>query len=305
LKGVTIASGTTYTAGPGETTQLDGAIANDGTIALNAGAAGYSIVNLGSNVTLSGGGTVTMTPGSGYTSFLRGNGVTLTNTNNTIQGAGNIGDSGALAIANAGTIDASTSGQILGVNQAGGALSNTGALEATNGGHLDVFVGITGAGQLEIGAGSEVELNAATSENATFLGASSAKLRIDNATTTAYTGTIGAFATGDILELGNTTATLATPTFNSGNNTTTLTVHLSSGGPLTYTLAGNLSGDAFGVTNSGGNSDIAISSAPAFAQAYSLLAEPVTSSSVESSGVFGGSGNAPSSGQLSLAATHA
>ena len=59
------------------------------------------------NVTLSGGGTVTMTTSSG-TAYLRGSGVTLTNDNNTIQGAGNIGDSGALTIDNEGTIDANS-----------------------------------------------------------------------------------------------------------------------------------------------------------------------------------------------------
>src|SRR5208282_4870776 len=129
LNGVTISSGSTYTAGPGTTTQLDGAIVNDGTFAIN-GASGNAIVNLGSAVTLSGGGTVTMTSGASGSAFLRGSSLTLTNTNDTIEGAGLIGDSGALAIDNKGTIDANSSGQSLNLSQGGGALTNTGTFEA-------------------------------------------------------------------------------------------------------------------------------------------------------------------------------
>ena len=115
------------------------------------------------------------------------------------------------SINNTGTIEVSS-----GTLDLQGAVTNTGTLEATSGGHLDVASALSGTGQLKIGAGSEVELGVATTENSTFLGTSSAKLRIDNATTTAYTGTIGSFVLGDVLELGNTDATEATPTFNSG-----------------------------------------------------------------------------------------
>jgi hypothetical protein len=206
LHGVTISSGSTYTTA-GATTQLDTALTNDGTFLID-GSASNAIVNLGSSVTLSGGGTVTMKSSSG-TAFLRGSGVTLTNTNDTIQGAGTIGDNAALAIDNKGTIDANSSGQNLNLGQGGGALTNTGTFEATNGGSLNVFGALGGAGQLEIGANSTVQLGGATSENSTFLSATAATLLIDNATTTAYSGVINSFAKGDILELGNTAATTA------------------------------------------------------------------------------------------------
>ena len=223
------------------------------------GSASNAVVNLGSNVTLSGGGVVTMETSTG-TAYLRGSGVTLTNTNDTIQGAGFIGDSGALAIDNGGTIDANSSGQSLNLGQGGGALTNTGTFEATGGGHLLVAGALGGAGQLEVGANSTVELGGATSESTTFLSATAATLLIDNATTTSYTGVLNSFVKGDILELGNTDATSATPTSFNGTDTT-LTVDLSSGGPLTYLLAGNLTGDKFSATFSGGNSSIAITTA--------------------------------------------
>ena len=273
LNGVTISSGSTYTTA-GATTQLDTALTNGGTFLVD-GSASNAIVNLGSSVTLSGGGTVTMKTGSGA-AFLRGSGLTLTNTNDTIQGAGLIGDNAALAINNRGTIDANSSGQSLNLGQGGGALTNTGTFEATAGGHLFVAQALSGAGQLEIGANSEGELGGATSENTTFLSATSATLLIDNATTTSYTGVLNSFVKGDILELGNTDANGTTSTSFNGTNTT-LTVDLTSGGPLTYTLAGNLTSDTFGVTHSGSNSSIAITAPAAFAEAYSLLSGPIAS----------------------------
>jgi hypothetical protein len=237
------------------------------------------------------------------TAFLRGGGVTLTNLNDTIQGAGVIGDNAALAIDNAGTIDANSSGQSLTLNRGGGSIANSGVFEATAGGDLVLAQAIFGAGQVEIGANSTVELGGATSEITTFLSATSATLLIDHATTTKYSGVLNSFAKGDILELGNTNATTATATSFNGTNTI-LTVDLSSGGPLTYALAGNLTGDTFGVTHSGSNSSIAITAPAAFAGAYSLLTDPVSSSSVESNGVFGASNGLRNSGALDLAVAH-
>ena len=140
LNGVTISSSSTYTTAAGATTDLNTSLVNDGTFLID-GSAGNAIVNLGSNVTLSGGGAVTMKSNSG-SAFLRGNGFTLTNTD-TIQGAGLIGDSGALTIVNQATIDANVSGQTLNANQGGGSVTNTGTLEATGGGVLQLFSTVT------------------------------------------------------------------------------------------------------------------------------------------------------------------
>ena len=60
LSAVTISANSTFTVASGSQTQLDGAIVNQGTLALD-GSTGDAIVNLGSDVTLSGGGTVTLT----------------------------------------------------------------------------------------------------------------------------------------------------------------------------------------------------------------------------------------------------
>jgi hypothetical protein len=65
-------------------------------------------------------------------------------------------------------------------------------------------------------------------------------------------------------------------------------------------LAGNLTGDTFSVTHSGGASDIAIATTPAFEEAHSLLNGPIASGFVETSGVFGASGSAPVNWAASL-----
>ena len=203
----------------------------------------------------------------GGNAFIEGNSETLTNSD-VIQGTGVIGN-GSLTLTSSGTIDADTpvGTGILTVNGSG-TLTNTGVFEATGGGYLDVADALSGAGTLKIGANSTVELGGATSENATFLSATSATLLIDNATTAGeYGGVLNSFAVGDILELGNTNATSATPTSYNGTDTT-LTVDLNSGGPLTYTLAGDYMSDTFSVTHVGSNSEI---TDPAFDEAASLL----------------------------------
>ena len=80
-------------------------------------------------------------------------------TNNTIQGAGFIGDSGALAFANEATIDANSSGQNLNLNAGNGGVTNTGTLEATGGGVLNLFNTITNTGGAITASGTGSTVN--------------------------------------------------------------------------------------------------------------------------------------------------
>lgn len=112
-------------------------ILNGGQIVLNGGAATNSFLILDNSVTLSGGGTLTMTvAGGGGNTFIQQGvgGVTLTN-QGAIQGAGVIGN-GGLALSNPGTINANASGQALLLNGSG--IANTNLLEATNNGVLQI-----------------------------------------------------------------------------------------------------------------------------------------------------------------------
>jgi hypothetical protein len=119
---------------------------------------------LAANVTLSGGGKITMASGSRESAYLRGSGFKLTNSKDTIQGAGFIGDSGALALVNKATIDANSKGQNLNLNAGNGGVTNTKTLEATAGGVLQLFNTITNTGGTitASGKGSIVNVDDAT-----------------------------------------------------------------------------------------------------------------------------------------------
>jgi fibronectin-binding autotransporter adhesin len=165
LSGVTIASGTIYPIATGNATFLTGPITNKGTIQINGGAGNNSVLDLNNNVTLAGTVTLATAAGGGNADIQQAaNGVTLTTTG-TVQGAGIIGN-GGLSLTNSGTIDANTTAGTAGLLLNGGAISNTGLLEATNGGALTIAgttVTNTGAGNITAsGAGSVVSLSNAS-----------------------------------------------------------------------------------------------------------------------------------------------
>ena len=145
------------------TTTLIGNMTNPGTILLNS-VANFTDLALNGNVTLTGGGTVSLT------NFARvlGSGI-LTNVDNLIEGNASAGGSlGANAIGlinqTAGVINANSSGLVLNVdpNSANG-LINQGTMEASNGGIL-LLTGNGGGGFTNSGGtitamdGSEVQL---------------------------------------------------------------------------------------------------------------------------------------------------
>jgi hypothetical protein len=137
---ITLSSGSTYTeAGGNSQTNVLGSIINNGTFVVDGGGAANGFLNLNASTTISGGGTVTLSTNSsgGGSAYIQGNSKTLTNTDNTIQGDGIIGN-GSLALNNAGTVDANVSGGGLLLNGSGG-VTNTNLLEATGGGFLQLL----------------------------------------------------------------------------------------------------------------------------------------------------------------------
>ena len=158
VDGVTISSGSTLTAADYYGVTLQDTITNHGTIAVNPGIYTTDLVISG-DVSLTGGGTVTL--GNSASVGIRGanGGETLTNVDNTIQGAGQLGN-GSLAIVNQGTVDANQS-TALTISTNSGGVTNTGTLEATAGGTLDLLetsVANAGGTILATGAGSTVNI---------------------------------------------------------------------------------------------------------------------------------------------------
>jgi fibronectin-binding autotransporter adhesin len=157
----------TYTNDVNADTTLLGTINNKNNFQVNGGAGANAVVSIGSNVTLQGGGTVTLSTASGggaaYIEQSVG-GLTLTNVNNTIQGAGVIGNNG-MSLVNEATVNANVSGQALILEGMSGALTNTGLLEASNAGILQingVTVNNAGGGKITANAGSTVQLYGST-----------------------------------------------------------------------------------------------------------------------------------------------
>ena len=155
----------TYTSDLNTDTYLRGTINNNGNIQLNGGSGTNSELLIDStNVTLQGGGTVTLsTAGGGGNAIIAQavGGTTLTNVNNTIQGEGIIGVNG-LTLVNQATVNANVSGQVLLLDN--GAVTNTGTLEASNGGILQISGDTVNhaGGNITANAGSSVQLFGST-----------------------------------------------------------------------------------------------------------------------------------------------
>jgi hypothetical protein len=172
-----------FTAVDNTQTLLMGTINNTGTMQLNGAGAGLHLdVVTGQNVTLIGGGIISMN-GSGTNVIAQqssGGGSTLTNVDNIIQGTGQIGWDG-LAIINqsAGTIRANFSSTTIGLWLNTPSVTNSGLIEATNGGLLVItplgqvsggnpVVNNSSGSIVSSGSGSQVLFSSATIQGGTL-----------------------------------------------------------------------------------------------------------------------------------------
>jgi autotransporter passenger strand-loop-strand repeat protein len=128
--------------------------------AINLSGVGVNIgatLVLEESLTLTGGGKVSL-GGSGGVEITAFDGVTLTNVNNSIAGAGAIGNgTGTRTLVNSGTINANTSGGDLILEAT--STTNRGLMEATSSGTLALSGTVTNSGTIIAGAvGTEVEV---------------------------------------------------------------------------------------------------------------------------------------------------
>ena len=129
----------TYQLPNDQDTTLVGTITNTGAIQLNSTGNATELQASGT-ATLTGGGTVTLSDNVNNYLLQASGGGSLTNVNNTISGAGNIGN-GSMAFTNdaAGVVNAvSANGNALTITTGSAAATNLGLMEASSGGNLQL-----------------------------------------------------------------------------------------------------------------------------------------------------------------------
>ncbi len=174
LNGLTISSGGTVNVPNNTSLLLQGAITNNGAVNLSSAGNGTYLLISGSSVTLTGGGNVTFSDNGN--NFIKGasTGTEQLINKETIQGPGGNVGAGFLTLTNQGTIDAiaSANGNTLVVQPGSGGATNTGLLESTGGGALELLNGTftnTG-GTITSGSGSSVTFSGATIVGGTLNG---------------------------------------------------------------------------------------------------------------------------------------
>ena len=223
---------------------------NDGTLT-NA-----SYMELANNVTLSGIGMLTLAGGQIGTNS---NGFTLTN-QSTINGTGVIGSNAGpvyqnLAFANSGTVNANVSGSVLSIQGTGGTITNSGFLQATGGGILNLAPSgaIVNAGgtiladggtvNISLGGGQMVQGGTLTSRNGGILQTAGAA-GLDGSTQGAITLSSGSTYVAGLAGTGTQTFTTGTLNLASGST-------LSLGGALELLGPTTLAGSGVVSMNSG------------------------------------------------------
>jgi hypothetical protein len=232
----------TMTIGDGALLPLSGTLNNTGVISLDSTGSDTVLQLIQHGVTLQGGGEVVLSDSDANIISGTGADVTLTNIDNTISGAGQIGD-GTLTLDNHGTIIASGT-HALTIDTGANISVNSGTLEATgsggltinsavdnsgliwaNGGDVTIDGQVTGDGDALIGNMSELDFGDASSADVTFAADAAGTLRLEDSFD--FSGTIGGITDDDKVDLGDITygdATSAVYTANQDGSGGTLVV---------------------------------------------------------------------------------
>jgi Ca2+-binding RTX toxin-like protein len=189
---------------------LSGNIDNTGTIALNSIGHETDLQLIGHGVTLSGGGQVILSDNSQNVISGTDPSVTLTNVDNTISGAGHLGN-GLLTLINEGTIIANGNNPLV-IDTGANLIANSGTMQSTgaggliitsdiansgllwaDGGNITIHGNVSGAGSAVIDGSAVLEFAGADSSSVIFHSATG-ELILDHSAD--FTGTISGF-TGD------------------------------------------------------------------------------------------------------------
>ena len=272
LNGVTIATGGVVAVDNNDYLALQGTVTNQGTIQVNSGN-NDTRLNASGTVTLTGGGAIVLSDNGNNTI----GGTVLTNVNNTIQGAGAIGD-GTLSFVNqgSGVVDATGTANRL-VIAGGVPVTNTGLIEDTGRAGLGIIsTTINNAGGTIAAAATNahVDLQSATINGGVLSTSANAFFQaVDRGTTlngvTIASGGLVAVDNNEYLYLAGALSNQGTIEVNSGGNDTRLMIDTG------LTLSG---GGVVQLSNNGNNSIFSNGTSVAFTD---------LSDTIEGAGTFG------------------
>jgi VCBS repeat-containing protein len=249
----------TITIGDGALLPLSGIINNAGTIALDSAGNETHLELVQYGMTLQGGGQLILSD-SGENS-ISGTipSVTLTNADNTISGAGQLG-AGQMALVNDGAIIATGSHTLI-IDTGATVVTNTGTLEATGsgglivnsnvanvgliwayGGNITINGAVTGSGSAMISGAATLEFGAAFSANITFATDAAGTLMLDHSLAQPFSGVISGLGVDDAIDLKDlafASGHMTAATSFANGNTTLVVSNTSTDQSATFTLAGD------------------------------------------------------------------
>jgi hypothetical protein len=253
----------TMTIGDGAMLPLSGTINNTGTVALSSTGDETDLQLIEHGVTLEGGGKILLSDSDANIISGTNSGVTLDNEDNTISGAGHLGN-GELTLTNAGTIDA-TGTHALTIDTGSNLVLNSGVLEASGSGGMTVASGIVNSGVLwangatlaVLGAVSgngtatidgvgTLDFEASTIANVVFGSGTGGTLKLGDSFH--FNGTISGFGGSDVIDLANVASATASISYHENAAGTGGTLTISDGAQtLDLSLLGHYSADNFSI----------------------------------------------------------
>jgi len=215
----------TLTIADGAIMPFGGTIDNSGTIALASTGSETDLEILFRGASLTGGGQVVLSDSDQNVIFGGSADTVLTNHDNTISGAGQLG-AGQLTLINEGTIIADGSHALV-IDTGANTITNAGTLESTglggllvesnilnygllwaNNGNLTVAGDVSGSGHALISGNATIELGAASSEAVIFDTVGNGTLALDHSS--AFAGQVSGFNAGDTLDFNDVLTTTDT-----------------------------------------------------------------------------------------------
>jgi hypothetical protein len=242
---------------------LSGMIDNTGVIELNSTGEETDLQLIQSGATLHGGGQIVLSDSDANIISGTSSSVTLNNEDNTISGAGHLGN-GELSLTNSGTIDA-TGTHVLAIDTGSNIVLNSGVLEASgsggmmvasaiansgvlwaNGANLTVQGAVSGNGTATIDGAGTLDFKASSTANVVFGTGAAGTLKLGDSFH--FNGTISGFAGSDIIDLANVGSATASISYHENAAGTGGTLAISNGAQtVDLALLGHYSADNFSI----------------------------------------------------------